>query len=194
MQFEMLLNVYLTWQLLLKQLIRLLWHLILPLHFCSGCRVKGEAGSARGAWQLLNTRFRCRIRCVGRFHRQIRWDRGVGQGGAERRSCRKCNNWGGRAEKANGKVTSSFHWYCLRIMHAIQILQWKQCPWFYLRAALVHLYSPHFLKVTNSEASSKCRGDKRIVCAETRIMLTVSINGHLIAFNCNCWSRYLSIH
>lgn len=108
MQFEMLLNVYLTWQLLLKQIIRFFRHLSPTLPFCSRRRVKGEPSSARGIGQVLTSCFQHHIGCEGGLHRQVGWDRGVGQGGAVSGSCRKCNNWGERAEKADrieGKIS-----------------------------------------------------------------------------------------
>lgn len=88
MQFEMLLNVYLTWQLLLmEQVIGLLGHLSHAVRFCSGCGVEDEAGGARGVGQVLDTRTGCED-----LHGQIGGDRGVGQGGTGSGSCRECNN------------------------------------------------------------------------------------------------------
>ena len=104
MEFEMLLNVYLTWKLLLKQVIRLLGHLCHAMRLCSRCRVKGEAGSACRIGQVVNISSRHHIRCKGRLHRQIGRDRWVGQGGARSGSCRERNNWRGRAGKREKKI------------------------------------------------------------------------------------------
>lgn len=92
MKFEVLLNVYLTWHLLLKQVVGLLGQLGHAMCFCSGFRVKGEAGSACRFGQVLNTGSRSYIRCEGGLHGQIGWDRGVGQAGVGSGSCRKRND------------------------------------------------------------------------------------------------------
>lgn len=92
MKFELLLNVNLTWQLLLKQLILFLRQLDHVMRVCSRCRVKGEAGSACRLGQVLHTCSRPYIiRCEGGLDGQIGWDGGVGQGGAWSGSCRKRN-------------------------------------------------------------------------------------------------------
>lgn len=78
MKFELLLNVYLTWQLLLQQLVRLLGHLKAALGFCSRHGV--EVG------------FRHHIRCELGLPGQIGRDRGTCRGGAETRSRRESYN------------------------------------------------------------------------------------------------------
>lgn len=88
MKFEVLLNVYLTWQLLLQLVVRLLLQVAAVKCFCGWFRVQGEAGGAYRVWKVLNTSARPDIRCDG--GRQVGWERGVGQG--EDGSCRKCNN------------------------------------------------------------------------------------------------------
>lgn len=85
----MMLNVYLTWQLLLK-VIGLLRRLSFTLHFCGWCRVEGVADGAHWVRKVLDTHSRHHIRCEGGL--DIRWGRGVGQGGAGSGSCRKCND------------------------------------------------------------------------------------------------------
>lgn len=89
MKLEVLLNAYLTWHLLLLQVIVLLGH---TMCFCIRFRVEGEADCTCRIGQLLSTCSRSYIRCEGGLHRQIGWDRRVSQGGAGSGSCRKCNN------------------------------------------------------------------------------------------------------
>lgn len=98
MQFEVLLNVYLTWQLLLRQVFGWLRHLDHALCFCSGCGVEGKFISARWVGQDFITCPRHHIGCEG-LHWQIGRDRGVGQGWARAGSCRECNNYEGRADR-----------------------------------------------------------------------------------------------
>lgn len=70
MQLEVLLDVQLTWQLLL-QFIRLLGHLSHGLLLCSCARIEGEAVSAHRHRWVFGTGFRYQVGCEVRLPRQI---------------------------------------------------------------------------------------------------------------------------
>lgn len=85
MKLEVLLNVYLTWQLLVVSLLRQLRRVAC---FCGGFRVKNDAAGARRVGQVLNACSGTYIKREGGLGRQVGGDRRVGQIGDGSGVCR----------------------------------------------------------------------------------------------------------
>lgn len=91
MQFEVLLNVNLSRQ-LLRVIIGLLVRLRQAWCFCGRLRVQGDAGSTCRVWQVLNLCWQPHIRSEGGRCRQMCCNSRVGQGGDGRGSFCKGNS------------------------------------------------------------------------------------------------------